>query len=70
MRAAPTLNSVTASNWVILYQGSGAIPTSITINASAPSGASLFTSQTISAGNPIILWPGNTSAQMIFTAEL
>jgi hypothetical protein len=70
MRTAPTLNSITASNWVVLYQGAGAIPTAITLNASASSGASLFTSQTISAGNPLILWPGNTSAQMIFSAEL
>ena len=70
MRTAPTLNSITASNWAVLYQGSAAIPTAITLNASAPSGASLFTSQTLGAGNPIILWPTNTSAQMIFSAEL
>jgi hypothetical protein len=70
MRTAATLNSITASNWAVLYQGSAAIPTAITLNASAPSGASLFTSQTLGAGNPIILWPTNTSAQMIFSAEL
>jgi hypothetical protein len=70
MRTAPTLNSVTASNWAVLYQGSAAIPTAITLNASASSGASFTTSQGLSAGNPLILWPGNTSAQMIFSAEL
>jgi hypothetical protein len=70
MRTAATLNSITASNWAVLYQGSAAIPTAITLNASAPRGASLFTSQTLGAGNPIILWPTNTSAQMIFSAEL
>jgi len=70
MRTAATLNSITASNWAVLYQGSAAIPTAITLNASASSGASLYTSQTLGAGNPIILWPTNTSAQMIFSAEL
>ena len=70
MRSAPTLNSVTASNWNNIYQGGQQTTTSVLIDASGPSSATLVVSQSSSVGYSNILWSGTTSANMQFVAEL